>query len=74
MSTEANGSNPPMLFLGDGSFGGSHRVAGHKELLAEVTHRIGSFAARLPDDIARSSLMARDAEVERNDQGRNLRP
>ena len=69
VSTEANGSNPPMLFLGDGSFGGSHRVAGHKELLAEVTHRIGSFIARLPDDMARSESNGEgNAEVERNDQ------
>lgn len=54
VSTEANGSGSPMLFFGDGSFGGSHRVAGHKELLTELTHRIGSFIARLPEDRARS--------------------
>ena len=69
VSTEANGLNPPMLFLGDGSFGGSHRVAGHKELFAEVTRRIGSFIARLPDDMARSESNGEgNAEVDRNTQ------
>lgn len=61
VSTEANGLGPPMLFLGDDSYGGSHRVLGHTEMLTEITGRVGSFIGGLP---ARSSSPAINGQTE----------
>ena len=69
VSTEANGSGPPKLFLGDGSSRGSHRIFGHTELLTKVSRRIGSFIARLPEDRARpESDDQGNTDVERDTQ------
>ena len=68
VSTEANGLGPPMLFLGDGSYGGSHRVLGHTEMLTEITSRIGSLIGGLP---ARSLTPAINGQTE-NDQAKRV--